>query len=68
MIFVRPWCYRAYEAYIFGKLADNEPSGCRAVVGVNSRKWGYFRGICARLSAFWLAGGIGPGNFGNELN
>jgi len=24
---------------IFAELADNETSGCSAVVGVNSRKW-----------------------------
>ncbi len=31
-------------------MADNRLSGCRTVVGAESRKWGHFGGICSRLS------------------
>jgi len=51
MIFVRSWNYRAYDTDIFAELTDNVPSGCRQVVGFDSRKWGYFGGICTQSSA-----------------
>ena len=34
----------------------------RILTFCNSRKWGYFGGICSRLGARWLAGGVGSGN------
>ena len=38
VFFVITWCYRTYEMYIFVELADNELSGCIAVVGAPSQK------------------------------
>ncbi len=38
----------------------------RVLAFFNSRKWGHFAGMCLRLGALWLAGGIGPRYFGNE--
>jgi len=52
VIFVKVCHYGAYEMGIFAELADNEPSGCRAVVGANSLKWGHFGGIFVQLSVF----------------
>ena len=51
VFFVITWCYRTYEMYIFGELADNGLLGCTTVVGISSRKWGHFGGT-------W---GAGPG-------
>ncbi len=44
MFFINLWYYKTYETYILAELADNEPSGCSLVVGVNSRKWGHLGG------------------------
>jgi hypothetical protein len=49
--FINRCYYSTYEMGIFGKLADNEPSGCRPVVHINSLKGGHLGGICAWLSA-----------------
>jgi hypothetical protein len=35
VVFVKPYYYRAYEANIFGELADKGLSGCIPVVGAD---------------------------------
>lgn len=58
VFFVIPWLYETYGMNIFVELVDNEHSGCRAVVSLNSRKWGYFWGLlcAAQYSSVWLVG------------
>ena len=64
MIFVKPWCYRAYESRIFSNWQiTSHPvvAGLYWSIDENGAVWG----ASVRGSVrFWLAGGTGPRNFG----